>query len=194
VGSGLMVSPVVTEGATTVSAYFPATNWYDFFTFEAVPYSGTTATLPSPIEVINVHIRGGIIIPTQEPSYTLAESRLNPFSLIVAFETSSGSASGSLYLDDGDSLHVIRQGLYTVIAFSASVSSEGGNLQSSFGVNGYPLIRQQILDTINFLGVTNKPAIVQVNGAGVSFTYSGQVLQITNLNLSLGNVFTVTWH
>ncbi len=51
-----MVSPVLTQGATTVDAYFPDTNWYDFYTFEPVPYNGENVTLESPIETINVRI------------------------------------------------------------------------------------------------------------------------------------------
>ncbi len=36
----------------------------------------------------------------QEPGLTTAESRKNPYSLLVALE--SGRADGSLYLDDGE--------------------------------------------------------------------------------------------
>ena len=55
-----MVSPVVTEGATTVDVYFPEEQWYDFFTQEPVTYSGETVTLQSPIDTVQVHVRGGV--------------------------------------------------------------------------------------------------------------------------------------
>jgi alpha-glucosidase (family GH31 glycosyl hydrolase) len=85
-----MVSPVVEQGATTVDVYFPQGFWYDFWTGElTIKSSGDTITLQAPLDTIQVHILGGTIIPMQEPGYTLAESRLNPFSLLVAFDANS---------------------------------------------------------------------------------------------------------
>ncbi len=49
---------------------------------------------------MQLYIRGGTIIPMQEPGLTTTESRKNPYSLIVALR--SGRADGSLYLDDGE--------------------------------------------------------------------------------------------
>jgi len=48
-----------------------------------------------------MYIRGGNIIPIQAPGLTTAESRKNPYSLIVALR--SGRADGGIYLDDGES-------------------------------------------------------------------------------------------
>jgi hypothetical protein len=59
--------------------------------------------LSAPIQKINVHIRGGFIIPMQIPGPSLILGRGNPFQLLVAL-SSSGSASGNLYWDDGDSI------------------------------------------------------------------------------------------
>jgi len=194
VGKGLLVSPVLEEGATTVTAYFPDTNWFDFYTFEAVPYSGSNETLPSPIEVINLHIRGGEIIPLQEPSYTTYESRQNPFSLIVPFESSTGTANGTLYIDDGDSLHVLESGSYTAIEYRASLNAKGGSLSSSFTNNGYSQINEQILDTIYLLGVECCASSVTVNGKSVTFAYVNGNLQLDNLNFSLGQNLFVVWN
>jgi alpha-glucosidase (family GH31 glycosyl hydrolase) len=59
--------------------------------------------LTAPIQKINVHVRGGYIIPMQIPGPSLIIGRGNPFQLLVAL-SSSGTASGSLYWDDGDSI------------------------------------------------------------------------------------------
>ena len=41
VGDSLLVSPVLTKGATTVDVYFPgATVWYDYWTSEKLEVSG----------------------------------------------------------------------------------------------------------------------------------------------------------
>ena len=53
---------------------------------------------------LQIHVRGGYIIPMQEPGLTTAESRKNPYSLLVALDIASGSDTfGDLYLDDGES-------------------------------------------------------------------------------------------
>jgi alpha-glucosidase len=59
--------------------------------------------LEAPLEYINVNVRGGSILPMQQPGYTTTESRLNPFNLLIALNEGE-YAEGSLYLDDGYSL------------------------------------------------------------------------------------------
>jgi alpha-glucosidase (family GH31 glycosyl hydrolase) len=101
-GSGLLVSPVLDEGATSVSAYFPNSPFYDYYTGAEVSTKGASVTLPAPLDFIPVHVHGGNILPTQEPARNTELSRNNPFGLIVAL--SGGSATGQLYFDDGDTI------------------------------------------------------------------------------------------
>lgn len=49
---------------------------------------------------INLHVRGGYILPTQEPAMNTMLSRQNPFGLIVALDDAY-SAKGDMYYDDG---------------------------------------------------------------------------------------------
>lgn len=88
IGSSILVSPALYQNQTVVSAYFPtesssATLWYDFF--NGTQYiGGTSYNLFTPIDRINLHLRGGSILPTQFASLTTAASRNNSFMLIVA--------------------------------------------------------------------------------------------------------------
>ncbi|KAK5136357.1 hypothetical protein LTR08_003483 [Meristemomyces frigidus] len=107
-GPSLLVTPVLIPNVDTVQGVFPGigegTNWYDWYTLQPVtaqPHENVT--LAAPLEHINVHVRGGSILPLQTPAYTTGETRSNPYSLLVALD-GSGEASGSLYLDDGESL------------------------------------------------------------------------------------------
>jgi alpha-glucosidase (family GH31 glycosyl hydrolase) len=59
--------------------------------------------LDTPLSKINVHVRGGFIIPMQIPGANLILGRGNPFILLVAL-SQLGNASGNLYWDDGDSI------------------------------------------------------------------------------------------
>lgn len=65
--------------------------------------SGVNVTLYAHTDTIPLLIRGGSIIPTQQPALNTALSRKNNFTLIAAYN-SNLTASGSLYWDDGESL------------------------------------------------------------------------------------------
>ena len=67
----------------------------------------TSKKLNAPLEKINVHVRGGYVIPYQYPDVTTTLSRKNPFGALIALKESGqgvSSASGELYWDDGESL------------------------------------------------------------------------------------------
>ena len=51
---------------------------------------------------LQIHVRGGSIIPMQEPGLTTKDSRKNPYSLLVALKEEM--AVGYLYLDDGETI------------------------------------------------------------------------------------------
>jgi alpha-glucosidase len=110
VGSSVLITPVLEQGATTVKGVFPGigdgTRWYDWYTLQEVNNvsSEENATMSAPLEHINVHVRGGAILPLQQPANTTAQNRENPFSLLVALDDHE-HAAGSLYLDDGESIH-----------------------------------------------------------------------------------------
>jgi hypothetical protein len=50
-----------------------------------------------------------------------------------------------------------------------------------------------VLARISVLGVSPAPTTVTVNGAAVPFTYTGQLLQLTSLTLSMNADFVVAW-
>ena len=52
---------------------------------------------------MQIHIRGGYVIPVQVPGFTTAASRQNPFALLVSLSDQS-TTNGDLYIDDGESL------------------------------------------------------------------------------------------
>ncbi len=86
-----------------VHAYIPQDVWYEFPSGVKVKVVGTFTDLDAPLEKINVHVRGGFIIPMQIPGDNLMLGRGNPFTLLVA-QSTSGNATGTLFWDDGDSI------------------------------------------------------------------------------------------
>jgi len=107
-GPSIMVTPVLEPGATTVDGVFPGIGkgecWYDWYTQAAVNATmGQNMTINAPLGHIPVYIRGGSVIPTQEPAMTTRDARKNPWGVIAALNL-EGTASGSLYIDDGESV------------------------------------------------------------------------------------------
>ncbi|KAH8921253.1 glycoside hydrolase family 31 protein [Atractiella rhizophila] len=84
-GPSILVSPVVdAEDSTSVSAYLPNENWYDFTTYEKVEGGGTAHTFDVPLDEIKVQIKGGSIVPLRvESANTTRELRKKDFELLV---------------------------------------------------------------------------------------------------------------
>jgi alpha-glucosidase len=107
-GDALLVTPVLVQGAGTVDGVFPGSEkgevWYDWYNQTAVTASlGQNVTIEAPLGHIPVYIRGGKVLPIQEPGMTTRECRENPWGVIAALSL-EGTASGQLYIDDGESL------------------------------------------------------------------------------------------
>ncbi|KAK9766714.1 hypothetical protein K7432_004020 [Basidiobolus ranarum] len=188
VGPGILVSPVLAEGATSVDVQIPEGKWYDFYSWESV--SGPTKqTVSAPLNGrIPLHLRGGHIITTQEPSITLTQSRKNPFGLLVALDEMD-SAKGDLYLDDGESLQVGKE--YSSIFYRAT--SRGINSNGYFGYQSNGMLKN-----ITILGLKKQPSKVVVNGRLLStsqFSYDTDkaTFIITQLNISMDKSFNVAF-
>lgn len=107
-GPAVMVTPVLTQGAASVDGVFPGVGagavWYDWYTRAAVEAApAENMTIAAPLGHIPVYVRGGYVVPLQEPALTTAAGRRSPWGLLVALDK-SGAAAGNLYVDDGESL------------------------------------------------------------------------------------------
>ena len=109
VGPSLMVIPVLEPLVDTVKGVFPAVAngkeiWYDWYTQTRVDAKpGVNTTISAPLGHIPLYLRGGSILPMQEPALTTRDARETDWSLLAALG-SDGAAAGELYLDDGESL------------------------------------------------------------------------------------------
>ncbi|XP_067851464.1 sucrase-isomaltase, intestinal [Heptranchias perlo] len=119
-GRAMMITPALDEGVTTVRAYVPDSRWYDWFTAKSIPSEARHQwiDMPTPLDHINLHIRGGCIIPWQEPANTTHYSRRNFLGLLVALDDNQ-VAEGRLYWDDGQSIDTIERSEYFLAEFRA---------------------------------------------------------------------------
>lgn len=193
VGPALLVTPVLAQGATSVDGVFPGagkgTVYYDWYTQSPVNASaGQNMTIPAPLGHIPVYIRGGHVLPVQEPALTTRDSRKNPWGLLVALSP-EGTASGNLYLDDGESL-VQNSTLY--VEFTAANNAL------------YASARGRYMDTnplanVTVMGVERGVRNVTLNGMGVpgacvSYDVGRKVLSMTGLNnATIGGAWKNDW-
>ncbi|OXB62287.1 hypothetical protein ASZ78_012335 [Callipepla squamata] len=172
-GPALLISPVMSPNTLTVNAYFPSARWYDYHTDEYIDAGGEYRLLSAPMDHINLHIRGGYILAWQEPANTTFYSRKNPMGLTVALNDSL-LAEGQLYWDDGVRIDAYEDGAYLLTSFSAQQNV----LQINVEHHGYNDPNNLMFTEIKVLGM---PTSVQ------------QVLRITQLQLQLGQSYTVQW-
>lgn len=185
-GDAILVSPVLEENSTTVDIYLPDDIFYDWNDgLTPVRGKASNVTLSDVgFNKIPLHVRGGTILPLRaESANTTTEVRKKPFQVLIA-PGLDGSASGSLYLDEGD---LIEQPLTTLVNFTYSNGTllMTGSYGYQAGVN---------IESVLICGVASQPAGVNVNGVGgvpSSYDPSTKVLKI-NATIALTADATVS--
>ncbi|OLL26883.1 putative family 31 glucosidase [Neolecta irregularis DAH-3] len=193
VGSAILVTPVLEPLVTTVNGVFPGSRndiWYDWYNYTKIEVpNGKNVTMDAPLGHINLAVRGGSILPMQEPGYTTTETRKNSLKLLVAL-SSEGVAQGEIYLDDealvpASTLNVEM----TVADGSLSVRSRG------------KFVITTMLSKITILGVTSKPKRVHFDSPVVvnwAYDETSRILTIFDIDKFNGSDlksfnWTLTW-
>ncbi|PWY87723.1 extracellular alpha-glucosidase [Aspergillus heteromorphus CBS 117.55] len=193
VGPSIMVIPVLEPQANTVKGVFPGVGhgevWYDWYTQTAVDAkAGVNTTIPAPLGHIPVYVRGGSILPMQEPALTTRDARQTPWALLAALG-SNGTASGQLYLDDGQSIY---PNATLHVDFTASRSRLQASARGTWR-------ESNPLANVTVLGVGAQPSTVTLNGQEVSqgsvqYNSTSQVLFVGGLqNLTRGGAWAEKW-
>lgn len=99
---GLLAKPVTIEGAESATIYLSDTEpYYDYFDFWTYQGPGKVE-VAAPLDTIPLLMRGGHIIPRRDrPRRSAGLMKRDPLTLVVTVGN-SGDASGTLYLDDGE--------------------------------------------------------------------------------------------
>ncbi|KAF2637359.1 hypothetical protein P280DRAFT_482813 [Massarina eburnea CBS 473.64] len=192
-GPNILVTPVLEPQVDTVNGVFPGIidgeSWYDWYTGEKVnAEAGVNTTIQAPLGHIPVFIRGGAVLPTQEPGYTTTDSRKNPWGLIVALN-GDGDAEGSLYVDDGESLEPTE---------SLEISFKAGDGQLKADVNG-TWKDTNALGNVTILGVFDGIGELKLNGQSigngtVDYDKDTGVLKLSKLNeLTKSGAWSASW-
>lgn len=174
-GDAILVSPVTEEDATSVDIYLPDDIFYDYYTGAPVRGEGETITLDDiSFTHIPLHIRGGNIVPLRsESADTTTALRTKPFDIVIA-PGLDGTASGSLYIDDGES---IEQPATLDIEFS--YDNGYFKMEGKFDLE---MLDEVKIASITVLGQEEKVSAFSVNGDdgdGVEVEYDADSRKMT---------------
>lgn len=174
VGDALIVHPVLDQGVTTFSAYFPNDLWYDFFSGSQVSLSKGYTTLTDVLPgVTNVHIRGGYIVPKLDAAgnaLSTQDLRSSTITLIIASDNQI-TADGFMYLDDGLSLNSVTSSAYTQVIFTYRyISAQHDVLSITTPVKGYSRSPDEFpyISTLVIFGCLAEPQDIYVTQGSIT--------------------------
>ncbi|KAK9063740.1 hypothetical protein SSX86_017612 [Deinandra increscens subsp. villosa] len=217
-GESLMVSPVLDQGRTNVSAVFPPGTWYSLFDpSEAIISKDTqTFTLDAPLHVINVHLYQNTILPMQRGGLISKDARMTPFTLLVTFPAgdTDAKAQGKLFLDNDELPEMqLGNGQSTYVEFSATKSKQTVKVWSNVQESKFALDKGWVIEKISVLGLSGVGSefAVEVEGSldildaskvemvekEHKFINGGEtqsvMVEVGGLNIPVGRVFTMSW-
>nr|XP_023876086.1 alpha-xylosidase 1-like isoform X1 [Quercus suber]XP_023876092.1 alpha-xylosidase 1-like isoform X2 [Quercus suber] len=219
-GSSLMVSPVLEQGKSEVTALFPPGSWYSLFdiTQTITSKGGLKVTLDAPLHVVNVHLYQNTILPMQQGGMISKEARKTPFNLIVTFPAgvSDGEARGNLFIDDDELPEMkLGNGYSTYIDFYATVAKGTVKVWSEVQEGKFALAQGLYIEKISVLGLdgSGQASALEIDGKPVTnasnielSTTKQNVLEdggdkvkivmveIKDLSLDVGKNFAITWN
>ncbi|XP_060780036.1 sucrase-isomaltase, intestinal isoform X2 [Neoarius graeffei] len=196
-GPALLISPALDKGVTEVNGYIPNARWYDYHTAKLVNVRGKFLSMPTPLNHINLHVRGGFILPCQKPGNNTKDSRQNPLSLIVALDD-DGTAKGSLFWDDGEGIDTYEKNEYLLTYFSVFQNTLW-NLVTHYGLAPTDPLK---LGQVKVWGAGSVPiinVIMKTNRTETPLIFSHNLLteelliDAPSKPPAIGEQFSITW-
>ena len=177
--SGILVKPVVTEGAEFTQIFLPDKEvYYDYDDFTIYRGENTYLEIKTPLTKIPMLMRGGnIFLRRDRPRRSSGLMKYDPFTLVVSVGN-EGVAGGVLYLDDGETFSY-KKGDYIYRSFaydgtensikSSNLAPEGANENLKF-VKSLKGVRIEKIILVGLeADVISKQRKVLVNSGGKSW-------------------------
>lgn len=182
VGGDLLVKPVAVAGDVTLPVYFPAASaWYDAVTGQrqvlpsaSTAGAGVVMTVAAPLNTIPVFQKGGSIVPRQmRARRSSSQMSGDPYTLIVALDPLTRTASGTLYLDDGATTDAATKGAFRLRQFSyrplsLSPSPASFTLSSAQIGGGKAWAPGNVVERILVYGAGGAPQAVTITAAAAA--------------------------
>ena len=169
-GDNMLVKPVLTQNATSVSVYLPQGTWIDYWNGKSytgtstINYAVTNATIP-------VFVKAGSVIPTAPVGSYVNDSVAQKLLILSCYAGANGK--GFVYEDDGET-YQYEKGMYAITAFSQTESNRYTdlNINARSGIFTPPV--RDYLAEFNFAKI--KPDSVWINSVPVIKTTATAIL------------------
>lgn len=191
IGPHLLIAPILKQGMTATKPYLnDKQHWHNI-------RDGSVVLPNSEVdEDSTVLIRGGGIIIQQEPllsgPVTTTNTRSQPLQLLAAVPD-SGHARGSLYWDDGDTLHSFEEQRYSLIEFVLDTDKPCLHTEISWWGYGVPN-----LNTIKLFNIRRNVSQIIINGKKCKapvckYARNDNNALVINTNVNLEKQFMMKW-
>jgi alpha-glucosidase (family GH31 glycosyl hydrolase) len=183
VGPGLLVAPVIVQGATSRFVFFPRGSWFNWWNGQSVSSylpvpAGGGANVSVPCGLFDqapMFLRGGTIVPVQGYARNATFARRNPFGLTVAMDPNTSQAQGSLFWDDGQSIGTLQTGAFVTANLSAFDHGDGTGTVTVYPSHvGVTPPSTAVVATVQIYGFSGASGTVsaQANGAPISASFN----------------------
>jgi alpha-glucosidase len=171
-GEDLLIAPVFQENQTARKVYFPAGEWYDFWTDEKI--SGPLEKLvDAPLDKMPIFVKAGAVVPMQEAMQYVDQKKIDP--LILHIYPKQGVNLDSLYEDDGVSFNYEKGG-YCITAFKLTVDQKKISFRTDRQIGNYSIEERACLVKIHNIKLV--PLNVDLNGEKLKkFTSTDQLIE-----------------
>lgn len=122
-GENIMAAPIMQQGQTARTVYFPDGGWIDYRTMHE--YVGENSyEIEAPLEYMPVFIKTGSFIPFATPLPTTKNYNYDTIGFQFYPDVSAGISNYMLYLDDGKTPDSYQQNLYELINLDGSSEND----------------------------------------------------------------------
>jgi len=198
-GSSLLVHPVTSEGCAHVDVYLPGEAshvWYDYTTHHRY-HAGNVITVPTPLQYTPIFLRGGSIITIKERlRRSTTQMKNDPFTLVVALDENK-AASGTLYLDDGETFQY-QNNAFELLSFHYTPSTRSHVISITKSTDSTHLNNlSNAVNKIQVIGLDRTPTEVSLSNAGeitateFEFDEHAKILIIRNPGQPINSAWSV---
>ena len=135
IGDDILVSPVVTQGATKKLVYLPAGDWFDFHTGEKLA-GGRYIVKDAPLSVCPIFVRDGAILPRFAPQQFVGEVDNNKTLYLTVY----GDNGSYVHYQDNGTDFAYRDGAYNTY----EIVNKNGKVETTLLHAGFEKVYENI--------------------------------------------------